>query len=117
MGTWKPDGAEGECGVRADYNINIVGGRVAKLGEFPYMALIGYTSPEGIIFWDQKFWALFLPPNLYASLFRKNLYLQCTVLKTVQLCTWGHFDRAKNIFEILSVPWTDIMLTRGSRSF
>ena len=55
MGTWKPDGAEGECGVRADYNINIVGGRVAKLGEFPYMALIGYTSPEGIIFWDQKY--------------------------------------------------------------
>lgn len=39
IGTWKPD--QNNCG----YNLvtsSIVGGEDAKVGEFPYMALLGY---------------------------------------------------------------------------
>ena len=39
-GLWKPNGEKGECGTRNTLE-NIVGGKNAKLGEFPYMALIG----------------------------------------------------------------------------
>lgn len=49
MGSWQPDGYEEECGLRTQLT-NIVGGKVAKLGDYPYMALLGYqtfTSSEG----------------------------------------------------------------------
>lgn len=39
-GDWKPD--ESECGFRTGFE-NIVGGRRASLGEFPFMALLGYN--------------------------------------------------------------------------
>ena len=48
-GKWKPDGNEGECGTRIQLT-NIVGGETAKIGDFPYMALLGYkffNSSEG----------------------------------------------------------------------
>ena len=45
LGTWKPDGELGECGFRTKLT-NIIGGEVAANGEFPYMALIGYTDPR-----------------------------------------------------------------------
>ena len=40
-GRWKPSGLAGECGVKVTLE-NIVGGKIAKLGEYPYMALLGY---------------------------------------------------------------------------
>ena len=40
-GTWKPTGDAGECGTRTTLT-NIVGGNVTKLGDYPYMALLGY---------------------------------------------------------------------------
>ena len=42
-GCWKPNGEFGECGQRIGGE-NIVGGKRAKKGDFPYMALIGYES-------------------------------------------------------------------------
>ena len=42
-GKWKPDGTKGECGTRATLS-NIVGGKRAKLGDYPYMALLGYET-------------------------------------------------------------------------
>ena len=42
-GTWKPDGSKGECGTKL-LLINIVGGKVAQLGEHPYMAQLGYSD-------------------------------------------------------------------------
>ena len=44
MGTWKPDGGNGECGGDAVAS-SIVGGKEAKRGEFPYMALLGRKIP------------------------------------------------------------------------
>ena len=41
-GRWKPSGIEGECGLKATLE-HIVGGSIAKLGEYPYMALLGYN--------------------------------------------------------------------------
>jgi len=38
-GKWKPDGFKGECGTPTILN-NILSGKIAKNGEFPYMALI-----------------------------------------------------------------------------
>ncbi len=38
-----PNGDRGECGLRLSAE-NIVGGSVAKIGEFPYMALFGYDG-------------------------------------------------------------------------
>jgi len=40
-GTWIPTKPGKECGSRLTLN-NIIGGENAKLGEFPYMALLGY---------------------------------------------------------------------------
>ena len=45
-GKWKPDGFEGECGQRTVLS-NIVGGKVTKVGDFPYMALLGYNGVYG----------------------------------------------------------------------
>ena len=39
-GKWKPNGEKGECGERLTLS-NIVGGSITKLGNFPYMALLG----------------------------------------------------------------------------
>merc|ERR1711976_256912 len=39
-GKWKPNSKKGECGMRNVIS-NIVGGKKAKLGDFPYMALLG----------------------------------------------------------------------------
>ena len=44
-GLWKPDGIKGECGKRNTVS-NIVGGNIAKIGEYPWMALLGYDSPN-----------------------------------------------------------------------
>jgi len=44
-GKWQPKGADGECGQRATLS-NIVGGRKTKIGDYPYMALLGY-DPNG----------------------------------------------------------------------
>ena len=41
-GLWKPVGDFGECGERLG-NSHIVGGKAAQLGEFPWMALLGYA--------------------------------------------------------------------------
>ena len=40
LGTWKPRSDSGDCGSRLEYT-NIVGGDDAKLGEFPWMVLLG----------------------------------------------------------------------------
>lgn len=45
-GKWKPDGFKGECGLRTVIS-NIVGGRITKVGDFPYMALLGYDGFYG----------------------------------------------------------------------
>ena len=37
---WKPSGDKGECGNRLSIE-NVSGARKAKLGEFPFMVLIG----------------------------------------------------------------------------
>lgn len=44
LGTWKPRKSF-ECGTRTKSE-NIVGGELANLGEFPYMALLGYTNKK-----------------------------------------------------------------------
>ena len=44
-GKWQPDGSIGDCGTRVGLS-NIVGGRISKLGDFPYMALVGYDPPN-----------------------------------------------------------------------
>jgi len=44
-GLWKPDGNKGECGKRNTIS-NIVGGAIAKIGEYPFMALLGYDPPN-----------------------------------------------------------------------
>jgi len=44
-GLWKPNADFGECGKRITVS-NIVGGRRAKIGEYPWMALLGYDSPN-----------------------------------------------------------------------
>jgi len=50
-GLWKPDADNGECGKRNTVS-NIVGGRKAKIGEYPWMALLGYAPPglDGIFY-------------------------------------------------------------------
>ena len=40
---WKPSGDKGECGDRITIE-HISGSRNAKLGEFPFMVLIGYKA-------------------------------------------------------------------------
>ena len=39
LGTWKPDSAKGECG-RTLTATSIVSGEDAKIGDFPYVALL-----------------------------------------------------------------------------
>jgi len=45
-GLWKPNPDFGECGMRLTVS-NIVGGRKAKIGEYPWMALLGY-NPDSV---------------------------------------------------------------------
>ena len=45
-GLWKPNADFGECGKRNTVS-NIVGGRKAKIGEYPWMALLGY-NPDSV---------------------------------------------------------------------
>ena len=40
-GAWKPSGRKFECGTRLSI-VNIVGGRNAKLGDYPFAALMAY---------------------------------------------------------------------------
>ena len=40
-GLWRPNGTKRECGTRLGLG-NIVGGKLTKHGDFPYMALLGY---------------------------------------------------------------------------
>ena len=42
LGTWIPNTASGECGVKLSTE-KIIGGDKALFGEFPYMALLGYV--------------------------------------------------------------------------
>ncbi len=43
---------KGECGTRSTVE-NIVGGEIAQVGEFPYMALLGYFGDDGsTVFFD-----------------------------------------------------------------
>ena len=42
-GKWKPDGSNGECGTRITSS-NIVGGSITKLGDYPWMVLLGSPS-------------------------------------------------------------------------
>ena len=48
-GTWLPSSEKGECGRRLTNEL-IVGGTDAKLGEFPYMALLGYVIDEKMLY-------------------------------------------------------------------
>ena len=41
LGTYKPSGEMDECGKRLTLE-EILGGEIAQVGEFPYMALLGY---------------------------------------------------------------------------
>merc|ERR1711935_15042 len=43
-GLWKPNSDNGECGTRISLT-NIVGGKTAKRGDYPFIALIGYDPP------------------------------------------------------------------------
>ena len=43
LGTWQPDPNQGECGTNL-VSSSIVGGKEAKPGEFPYMALLGFRN-------------------------------------------------------------------------
>lgn len=49
LGTWRPRGDKDECGFRITSS-NIIGGDLAKMGEFPFMVLLGYDI-EGDIFY------------------------------------------------------------------
>ena len=42
-GLWKPKSSKSECGTRTSVS-NIVGGTRTKIGDYPYMALLGYRS-------------------------------------------------------------------------
>ena len=46
-GLWKPDGKKAECGKRLALT-DIVGGSKAKIGDYPFMALIGYDLGFGM---------------------------------------------------------------------
>ena len=50
-GKWKPDSKKDECGKRIVIS-NIVGGRKTKLGDFPYMALLGKIALDGKILYS-----------------------------------------------------------------
>ena len=43
LGTWIPNTASGECGVKLSTE-KIIGGDKALFGEFPYMALLGSVT-------------------------------------------------------------------------
>ncbi len=47
MGTWKPRADYGECGI-SPLTGKVVGGTIARPGEFPFMVLIGYMIDERI---------------------------------------------------------------------
>ena len=48
-GTWKPSGRNEECGFRVLFT-NVVGGRIAQLGSYTYMALLGYQEDGQIVY-------------------------------------------------------------------
>ena len=48
-GKWKPDGNIGDCGSRTILS-NIVGGKETKLGDYPYMALLGYEFDGRVVY-------------------------------------------------------------------
>jgi len=48
-GKWKPDGSIGDCGARTILS-NIVGGKETKLGDYPYMALLGYGFDGKVVY-------------------------------------------------------------------
>ena len=50
-GKWKPSGSKKECGNRVSLS-NIVGGKITKNGDFPYMALLGKTASDGKNLWS-----------------------------------------------------------------
>jgi len=41
---WRPNGEEDECGVMSVLSNGKINPQETKLGEFPYMALLGYNS-------------------------------------------------------------------------
>ena len=45
MGTWLPNANDYECGISAGAGY-LVGGGSAKLGEFPYVAALGFSPKE-----------------------------------------------------------------------
>ena len=49
LGTWIPSGNNNECGRRLD-TVNVLGGSDAKLGEYPFVALIGLRE-RGKVFY------------------------------------------------------------------
>ena len=44
-GLWKPDPSKPECG-RRNRLYGLAGGRKANIGDYPFMALLGYESPN-----------------------------------------------------------------------
>ena len=46
-GTWLPSGIAEECGIRLIFT-NPVGGRIAQLANYPWMALLGYSKDNGV---------------------------------------------------------------------
>ena len=48
-GCWIPNASKGECGLRLT-DERVVGGEVARLGEFPYVALLGYLIDNEIFY-------------------------------------------------------------------
>ena len=49
LGTWKPAGGNNECGISLNTE-HVFGGRNAKLGEYPFAALIGYLINKKIYY-------------------------------------------------------------------
>ena len=49
-GKWIPSPKNGECGARLTSE-TVIGGDDAKLGEFPYIALLGYFFNGGVVYY------------------------------------------------------------------
>ena len=49
LGTWIPSGSNNECGRRLD-TVNVLGGSDAKLGAYPFVALVGLLNRNIVVY-------------------------------------------------------------------